>query len=262
MTLQITRCKQHFIDWDAVGGIDKFIADYKNAPTYADRRAIIDSLPLQTNLVWLAARRKHITASKMKDFLGMDRSGKNPGAGYKNVVKKLVAEELGWEEPELTWNEKASVKRGLAFESRAVELFEKETGIKLKTDIGFGSTEIDGLPFGGSTDAYAGDADTQKFDCIGEIKSFELMRLLDEIETLHSTDTMEQMQGLMKIFNCPRCYKILYCAELDRIFYLKYTRGLDFANRLAERIPIAKEYRQELLDNLQYTDLTDKIMAE
>lgn len=261
MTKKTTVCKQHFIDWAEVGGLDGFMAAYKAAPTYNEKRIIIESLPMQTNPEWLAARRGHITASKMKDFLGMDRTGKKPGKGYKNVVRRLVAEQLGWEESEQTWNEKAAIKRGLAFEARAVQLFEQETGIKLKTDIGFVSTDIDGLPFGCSTDGYAMD-ENNNYICIAEIKSFELYRILEELDILHSEDVYEQMQAQMFICDCPRSYKIIYCAELDKIFYMKYTRGQDFARRLHDRIPLAKEHQAYLLSNLQYTDLTDKIMAE
>ena len=130
--MKIHNMQQHFIDWSAVGGYEKFIADYNEAPNYQQKRILIESLPLQTNPEWLGARRGHITASKMKDFLGMDRSGKKPGEAYKKVVKTLVAEQFGWEEAELTWNDKASVKRGLLMEKRALELFKEATGIELK----------------------------------------------------------------------------------------------------------------------------------
>lgn len=260
--LKITKCKQHYIDWESVGGKNNFIAAYRNANSYYDRRTLIAGLPMQTNPEWLKARRAHITCSGMKDFLGMDRSGKKAGVGYKNVVKKLVAEELGWEEPEATYAEKDTIKRGLVFESRAIELFEKETGIKLKSDLGFVSTTANGLPFGASLDAYAGNLEEKKFDVIAEVKSFELQRLFTELEILHDATIMEQTQGQMFVCNCPRAYKILYCAELDKIFYLRYTRGMDFGRRLEERIPLALEYRQKILNNLQYTNLEDKIMDE
>ena len=260
--MKICNEPQHYIDWESVGGYEKFMTDYAKCPDYTQRRILIESLPLQTNHKWLEARKCHITCSTMKDFLGMDRSGKKPGVGYKKIVKRLVAEQYGWSEAEQTWNEKASIKRGLVFERRALQLFEQETGIKLKTDIGFVSDEIDGMPFGYSPDAYAGDKDNQKFDCLAEVKSYELNRILDEIEILHSQDVCEQMQGGMYITKCPRCYKILYCAELDKIFYLKYTRGLDFAQRLHERIPFACAYKTCIENNLKYTDLTDKIMDE
>ena len=260
--MNICKIQQHVIDWESVGGYEKFMADYQAATAYSDRRLLIESLPLYTNPEWLAARRGHITASKMKDFLGMDRSGKNPGAGYKKVVKQLVAEEFGWEEAESTWNEKASIKRGLLFEARARELFEKETGIKLKTDIGFVSEMIKDMPFGCSPDAYADDTQGN-FGCLCEIKSFELCRLQDELETLHSVDIMEQMQAQMAICNCPRAYKVLYSPELDKIFYLKYTRAMSFMPRLLDRIEIAQKYREQMRHNLlNYTDLTDKIMED
>ena len=258
--MNILKLKQHYIDWDAVGGYDKFMADYNACPDYDQRRVLIESLPLQTNNEWLRARRGHITCSTMKDFLSMDRTGKKPGVSYKKLVKRLVAEELGWAEAEQTWSEKASVKRGLLFESRALELFKQETGIELQTDIGFISTEIDGLRLGYSPDAYS--EKDGKIDCLAEIKSFELPRLLEELEQLHTPEVCEQMQGGMFIADCPRCYKILYCAELDKIFYLRYTRGMDFKTRLLERIPIALDYKQKIENNLKYTDLTDKIMED
>lgn len=260
--MKICNVPQHFIMWSEVGGYEKFMADYKAATSYYDRRILIESLPMQTNPEWLAARRGHITASKMKDFLGMDRTGKKPGAGYKKVVKQLVAEEFGWEEAESTWNEKASIKRGLLFERRARELFEKETGIVLWDNIGFASINVNGMPFGCSLDAYATD-DGKVFTCTAEIKSFELCRLQDELEILHSPDVCEQMQAQMFICDCPRAYKILYSPELDKIFYLKYTRGLDFKKRLLDRVEIAQKYREQMKHNLlNYTDLTDKIMED
>ena len=261
--MKVLRTPQHFIDWSAVGGYEKFIADYKKAPNYQQKRILIESLPMQTNPEWLEARRQHITASKMKDFLGMDRSDKKPGESYKKVVKQLVAEMFGWEEAEKTYSEKASIKRGLVFERRARELFTQAAGIVLQSDIGFISDDIDGLPFGYSPDAYAGDADKQDFSCLAEIKSFELIRLQDELEKLHTPEVCEQMQAGMMVADCPRCYKILYSAELDKIFYLKYTRGLDFSRRLQERIPLAKDYMIQMRQNLLvYSDLTDKIMGE
>lgn len=274
--MTITRCKQHFIDWSAVGGKEKFFEDYANATDeYAEvngvseivmtqmqkRRILINSVPLQTNPKWLAARRGNITCSTMKGFLGVGRDKVSPGEAYKKVVKRLVAETvLGFEDPEATWSEKDSIKRGLIFEARAIELFEQATGIKLKTDIGFISKEIDGLPFGASPDAYEGDIETEMFKTGGEIKSYESIRMLDEIEDLHSPDTMEQMQGQMQLFDCPRWYKILYCAEMDKIFYLKYTRGMDFERRLKARIPVALEYKATIEKNLEYSDLSEKIM--
>lgn len=251
---------QHYIDWASVGGYEKFINDYKIAPTYDDKRLLIESLPMQTNPDWKAIRRGHITASVMKDFLGMDRTGKKPGVGYKKLVKRLISEENGWTEQELSWADKASCKRGLLFEKRAIELFEKATGIKLETGIGFISTKVDGMPLGYSPDAYS--RHDNKFNCLAEIKSFELNRLLDELEVLHTPDVCEQMSAAMFVADCPRCYKILYCAELDKIFYLKYTRGLDFERRLHERIPLALDYKKQIEENLKYTDLTDKIMGE
>lgn len=260
--MKITRCKQHFIDWEAVGGKEKFIADYYAAYNYEQRRILIESVPMQTNQKWKDARRAHITASCMKDFLGMDRTKTKPGEGYKKVIKKLVAEELGWEEPDQTWSERAATKRGLLMESRALELFAKESGVIMKSDIGFISETIDGLPFGGSPDAYAGEAEPGKITAIGEVKSFELMHLMDELEKLDTPEVAEQMQGLCKVADSPRAYKILYCIEMDKVFYMEYSRAAAFNKRLHDRIAIAKDYREFLLNRLNGTsNLTEIIMG-
>lgn len=257
--MQIYNFPQHYIDWESVGGYEKFMADYKDCPDYTQRRILIESLPLQTNPDWLKVRQHHITASKSHDFLGMDRTGTKPGASYKKVIKQLVAEQFGWVEPEKTWNEKSSVKRGILFERRAVELFEQATGIKVKTDIGFISTEIDGLPFGCSPDGYVGDIATKKFDTLVEIKSFELQQLQTELEELDTPKIIDQMQQAMAVAKCPECYKILYCAELDKIFYRNYKRAAGFSLRLKERIPLAKEYESQMIKNLLgESDLTNK----
>lgn len=260
--MKITRCKQHFIDWDAVGGKEKFFADYNAATSYEQRRILIESVPMQTNRKWKDARRGHITASKMKDFLGMNKAKTGPGENYKKVVKQLVAEELGWEEPESSWSDRASTKRGLIMESRALELFEKETGIKMKSDIGFISTEIDGLPFGCSPDGYAGEAEPGKITVIGECKSFELMHLMDELEKLDTKEIAEQMQTAMTVAECPLAYKILYCAELDKVFYMEYKRAGGFTLRLRDRIPVAKEYREVLLERINGNSNLTKLIME
>ena len=148
-------------------------------------------------------------------------------------------------------------------ESRALELFEQETGIKMKSDIGFISTIIDGLPFGYSPDAYAGKAKKGEITALGEVKSFELMHLLDELEKLDTKEVAEQIQGGLTIAECPLAYKILYCPEIDKVFYMEYKRAGGFTLRLRERIPVAKEYREFLLNRLNGTsNLTDIIKGE
>lgn len=260
--MKITRCPQHFLEWDTVGGKEKFIADYSAATSYEQRRILIESVPMQTNPEWKKARRGHITASTMKDFLGMNKSKTGAGEGYKKAVKRLVAEELGWEEPELTWSDRASTKRGLIMESRALELFTQETGIEMNTDIGFISTEIDGLPFGCSPDAYAGEPQPGKIVAIGEVKSFELMHLMDELEKLDTKEIAEQMQGALMVAECPVAYKILYCAEIDKVFYMEYKRAGGFTLRLRDRIPLAKAYREFLLNRLNGTSNLTKLITE
>ena len=67
------------------------------------------------------------------------------------------------------------------------------------------------------------------------------------------------MQQAMAVAKCPECYKILYCAELDKIFYRNYKRAAGFSLRLKERIPLAKEYESQMIKNLLgESDLTNK----
>ena len=55
-------------------------------------------------------------------------------------------------------------------------------------------------------------------------------------------------------------YKILYCAELDKVFYMEYKRAGGFTLRLRERIPLAKSYRESLLKRLHGTSDLTKII--
>lgn len=258
---KVTICKQYFIDWTSVGGHEKFIADYRNAPDYEQRRYLVDSIMLQQNPEWKQARKGHITASNMKDFLTKGRSkGDLFGKVAQGVIRKYMAELLGWEDQDAKFSELFHVKRGLVFEKRARELFKKETGLEVKSDIGFISREINGIKFGGSPDGYI--INDKGIEAFVEIKSFELQGFLESIEKLASGDMQAQMQSLMMIGDCSRCYAIWYCAELDKIIYLKYTRGLSFRKEIEERIPLAIEYMKTLEKALKYTDLTDKIMSE
>jgi len=258
---KVTICKQYFIDWASVGGYEKFIEDYKNAPDYEQRRFLVDSVMLQKNPEWIQARKGHITASNIKDFLTKGRA-KNDlfGKGAQKVIRKYMAELLGWEEQDQKFSELFHVKRGLVFERRARELFKKETGLEIRTDIGFVSREINGIKFGCSPDGYILGEDT--IQAYAEIKGFELQGFLEALEELASPDMQAQMQGQMMIADCPRCYAIWYCAELDKIVYLKYTRGLSFRKEIEDRIPLAIEYMKKIEVALKYTDLTDKIMKE
>ena len=259
---QITVCKQHFIDWSSVGGYEKFIADYHDAPDYEQKRYVIDSLPVQTNRQWLDARRGNITASTMSAFLAKGRSKKDlVGKMAQGVMRKYMAELLGWEEQETKFSEMPTVKRGLVFERRARELFNKETGMEINDKVGFISREIDGIKLGASPDGFILEKEGS-VHAYAEIKSFELQGFLEATESLASKVMQAQMQATMLIGDCPRCYAIWYCAELDKIIYIKYTRGLNFNREIKERIPLAIEYMKGLEAALKYTNLTDKIMGD
>lgn len=258
--MQITKVKQHFIGLSD-SEYANLIADYAKATAYSDRRAIIESVPLQTNPEWLAARRGHITASNAKAYLTNGRT-KDAGMGdtAKTVIKKYVAELYGWEEPEVSWNEKSNIKRGLVFENRARELFKKETGIDIKTDIGFVSENIDGINFGYSPDGYT-ESDG-KIDCLFEIKSYELQGFMNALEEFAKPEMYCQMQLAMMVADCPRCYAIWYCPELDKIAYIKYTRGLQAMADFSKRNIEAAAYIQKLEQLFKYTDLTEKVMQQ
>lgn len=258
--MKITKVKQHFIGLSDAE-YSNMLNDYAAATSYFDRRNIIESVPLETNPKWLAARRGHITASNAKAYLTNGRT-KEGGMGEtsKSVVKKYVAELYGWEEPEVSWNEKSTIKRGLLFEKRARELFKKETGIEINTKIGFISENIDGINFGYSPDGYT--EKDGKIDCLFEIKAYELQGFMNALDEFAKPEMYYQMQMAMLIADCPRCYAIWYCPELDKVAYIKYTRGLQPLAELQKRNVEALEYIGKLKQLFDYTDLTDKVKQQ
>lgn len=257
---KITVCKQHYIDWASAGGYEQFLKDYQAAPDYEQKRFVVDGLMMQTNREWLEARRGHITASTVNDFLAKGRKkGEEFGKMAQKAIRKYMAEKLGWEEQEATFSEKFHIKRGLVFERRAIELFATETGFNVKNDIGFVSREINGIKFGCSPDAYIVD-DNGVIAAYVEIKSFELQGFLEAVEELASPKMQTQMQSTMMVTDTAKCYAVWYCPELDKIVYISYTRGLNFRRNIETRTPLAIEYMKKLEAALNYTNLTDKIM--
>ena len=68
--------------------------------------------------------------------MGFAPNKKDIGAGFYDVMRDYIAENDGGaiigDDIANSWADKASVKQGLLFEARAIELFELATGIKLK----------------------------------------------------------------------------------------------------------------------------------
>ena len=259
--MQITKVKQHYIDWGD-SSLEQFIAAYRVTPKASLRKLLIESINMQTNDEWLAARHGHITASNMSKFLSGGRSKtENLGETSKGIINKYMQElrDPCFDDME-SKVETYQMKQGLIFEKRAIELFEKAINAKVNTDIGFISEEINGINFGVSLDGHIGEED--EIDAIVEVKCRTGAEYLAEREKLGNKETIDQMQGGMTIAKCPRAFMVLYDIANDRIQYLKWTRGLEFAKRLQDQIVFAKNYiaRQSEFD--QYINLTDKIMSE
>lgn len=74
--MKITKVKQHYIDFGE-SSLEEFIEQYRKTPLRSLRKAMVESLDLQTNDEWLAARHGHITASAISGFLSGGRSKPN-----------------------------------------------------------------------------------------------------------------------------------------------------------------------------------------
>lgn len=256
---RVLRTKQHFIDYNGLTK-EQFINYFDISPA-DEKDNIIDNVLIAANPEWLKARRGHITASNAKKFLSFAPNKKDISLGFYDVVRDYIAEidgqTLSGDDIASTWTEKAAVKQGLIFESRAIDLFKQITGIKLKSDIGFISNNIDGINIGVSTDAYAVD-EKDNISIIAEIKSFTRSRQIKERENaIKESAVSDQMQWGMLASEAKIAYKILYNRYNDTIQYIKWTRGLNFIHSIKTRIPIALDYIAKVRKEDRITDLTE-----
>ena len=237
---------QHWIDWEKSGTtLPEFMEAYKNADCFTQRN-LIDSILLQTNPEWLELRAGRFTCSKAAEFLSdpvakADKEAGKIGETAKKLVYKVMAEKYtNWREPEMSWNDKASVKRGLIFEPVARKLAEEKLGIKIK-QVGIITY---GDWFGYSPDGID-EADSETGI---EIKSFEPAHYYQTIMEAADIKIHKQMQMQMWTGGLKRIYFVLYCPEVDpnNVVILKYTRGIKYQADLERRSVKMLEYMKEV----------------
>lgn len=260
--MQITKVKQHFINLNPQE-LKNFITEYHNTPLRSLRKALVESVEMQTNIEWLKARAGHITASDASKFLSAGRTKSEPlGDTAKGVINKYLDEiaDPCFDDME-SRTDTYFMKQGLIFEDRAVELFEKEIGKKVNREVGFVSEEINGIKFGCSPDGLIYDEDGN-IEAIIEIKSRTGAEFRAERNKLGKKETTEQMQMQMLITNCPRAYLVMYDIAHDKVQYIRWTRGMAFKQKINAQCELALKYiaEQYVLDNC--TDLREKLLAD
>jgi hypothetical protein len=264
--MKITRVKQHYINFGD-SNIDDFISTYKMIEKKSLRKVFIESVDMQTNDKWLAERHGHITASNISKFLSGGRSKSEVmGLQSKGVIDKYLEEQADpcFDDME-SRAETYQMKQGLIFESRALELFAQKTGLKLNTEVGFISETINGLKFGMSPDAVVFQDETpgaEKIECTIQVKCRTGAEFRAERNNLGNKETIEQMQCEMTVANCPRSYLVMYDIANDCIQFIKWTRGIEFKQRMAEQSNHALNYMAKQHEMESYQDLTDYIMQQ
>ena len=69
------------------------------------------------------------------------------------------------------------------------------------------------------------------------------MNFYKQLMNAAKPEYQQQMQFSMNICDCPRAYFVLYCPEVsDKVFVLKYTRGIAFQNKIEQRKKEVLEY--------------------
>lgn len=260
--MKITVVKQHFLELTC--SLEEFIADYRATPLRSLRKAMIESVKMQTNQEWLQARHGHITASNISKFLSGGRSKSETfGDTAKGIVNQYLDEKTDpcFDDME-TRTETYYMKQGLIFEKRALELLTKATGFNITDKIGFISDNFYGIDFGCSPDALVLSKDG-KIDAIVEIKCRTGAEFRAEREKLGNKATIEQMQLAMLLADCPRAFLCLYDIAHDRVQFIKWTRGMSFKKRLQAQCDealkyIESEYERDEAINLEETITVDE----
>lgn len=260
--MKICKVKQHYIDFGE-SSLEQFISEYRATPLRSLRKALVESVEMQTNLEWLKARTGHITASNASKFLSAGRTKSEPfGDTAKGVINKYLDEiaDPCFDDME-SKTETYFMKQGLIFEDRAVELFEKEVGKKVNREVGFVSEEINGIKFGCSPDGLIYDKEGN-IEAIIEIKSRTGAEFRAERNKLGKKETAEQMQMQMFITNCPRAYLVIYDIANDKIQYITWTRGFGFKRKLLDQIELANNYIEVQNELDGYTNLKDHLVID
>lgn len=256
--MKITKVKQHYIDFGE-SSLEEFVAEYRATPLRSLRKAMIESVNMQTNSEWLEARHGHITASNMSKFLSGGRSKAEVfGDTAKGIVNQYLDEKTDHCFDDMaTRQETYFMKAGLIFEKRALELFTQATGFNTTDEIGFISDKFCGIDFGCSPDALV-LSDDGKIDAIVEIKCRTGAEFRAERDKLGNKATTQQMQLAMLLADCPRAYLCLYDIANDRVQYIRWTRGMAFKRHLLSQCDealayIARENARDKVINLEET---------
>lgn len=260
--MKITKAKQHHIDFGD-SSLEEFIANYRATPLRSLRKAAVEALNMQTDMIWLSARQGHITASNISKFLTCGRTKSEPfGDTAKGVVNQYLDElaDPCFDDME-SRTETYQMKLGLVFEKRALQLFQEQTGLIVSDDIGFGSEIIDGINFGFSPDGVIYNKDGS-IDAIVEIKSRTGAEFRAERDKLGNKATVDQMQMAMLIADCPRAYLVMYDVAHDKVQFIAWTRGMAFKRKLLEQTKLANQYiaHQQELD--KHTNLKECLVVE
>lgn len=211
---------------------------------------------IQTNPEWLALRRGKFTASEAADLLSSSRTkdevlGKLAKAACRRVITDRFTT---FERPadKDSWALKDSVARGLQLEPIARELYEKQTGFKVRQ---CGFVEHSSGWFGFSPDGIVEDKN------IGvEIKCCEpdnSQKLIDEVG---ESDHLKQMAFAMWVDGLD-CYDyVVYSPELcqglgldNQVFIFSFSRDelQDIIDEIDKRAPILLEYINQSVSNLK-----------
>lgn len=232
--MKIYNFKQHELGADQEQAIQIAINNWAQM-SHTERTAFIDSVNVYTNPDWLEVRAGKFTASTASEFLADPASKAAKDAGEigescKSLCYRVMAEMSGWRESQNPYMEFAQVRRGLVFEPTARKLAEKELGKEI-TECGF--VESDTL-FGCSPDGLIKNGD--KVEAVVEIKCPEPKAFYKQLMDCAKKEYQMQMQFACNICDCPRAYFVLYCPEVSpKVFILKYTRGIQYQNKINER---------------------------
>lgn len=251
--------KQHWID---DFNYNEFAEKYFSM-SYEGQRGFIDSFDISTNPEWLKLKRGHLGASTAKAFLADSQkvSAMKRTKGWKEATEeekrvmledipvedrlgdtckelafKLIAERrTSWVEPEATWSEKTSIKRGLCFEQFSTALYKRLTGLEA---LDFLFLERDDL-MGFSPDKIVYDGDKR---VSLEIKNFEPPAYYKAILGLEKPETIAQIQMQIYMGNLDRV-DLLYTSFEDNSYKLyNYMRDEEFMKEFARREKEFKEY--------------------
>lgn len=234
--MKIYNLKQHTLDNEQAQQINASVESWQSL-SHTERQAFINSINIDTNNDWLELRAGKFTASNASAFLADARTKGEIGDSCKTLCHKVMAERSGWREERNPYMEYASIRRGLVFEHVARKLAQEKLG-EIITECGF--VESDEM-FGCSPDGLI--MKDGKIDALVEIKCPEPMNFYKQLMNAANKEYQQQMQFAMNVCDCPRAYFILFCPEVsDKVYVLKYTRGIAYQNKIEQRKKEVLEY--------------------